>query len=300
MLASPSARPIKVFCSYSADDEAYRRAFDTALAGLRRAGLVETWSFRSILPGEVVDSRVAQALDEADIVVLLVSSSFLDSDYCWDVEMRRAVERHDRGEARLVPVIVRSCEWSDAPFAGLSALPQDARPVASWSHPDEAWTSVARGVRTLVGEIGSGARPARTVRQMTPELPTYRDATGFLSAAGVARVVLARDGDRERPVADPILVYENSFQKTWLFITESKIACVLDDLTKPAPYDPLRWQEPIEDALPVQLEHYRRTSGFLHFGSRRRKWLYSYHLHRDPSALKSRLEALLKRAVERQ
>ncbi|WP_437870797.1 hypothetical protein [Sorangium sp. So ce363] len=68
MLTSPSARPVKVFCSSSADDEAYRCAFDKALAGLRRARLVETWSFRSILPGEVVDSCVAQALEEADII----------------------------------------------------------------------------------------------------------------------------------------------------------------------------------------------------------------------------------------
>ncbi|AUX38942.1 uncharacterized protein SOCE26_003230 [Sorangium cellulosum] len=295
-MTSPPARPVKVFCSYSIEDEAYRQEFDMALAGMRGAGLVETWSFRSIPPGEAVESRVAQALNEADIIVLLVSASFLDSDYCWDIEMRRAVERHDRGDARLVPVVVRSCEWSDAPFAGLSALPQDAKPVASWTHRDEAWTSVARGIRTLVSEIRSGARPARTVRQATPAMPTYRDAAGFLSAAGVVQVVSTRDRDREKPIDGPILVYENSFQKTWLLITESKIACILDDLTKPATYDPLKWQESVEDALPVRIEPYRRTSGFLHFGSRRRQWLYSYHLHRDPSALKSRLEALLKRA----
>ncbi|WP_437568383.1 phosphorylase family protein [Sorangium sp. So ce542] len=128
-----------------------------------------------------------------------------------------------------------------------------------------------------------------------PEMPPYRDASGFLSAVGVVQVVLTHNRDEEKLVADPMLIYENRFQKTWLVIAKSKIACVLDDLTKPAPYDPLKWQESVEDALPVRLERYERASGFIHFGSRHRRWLYSYHLHHDPSALKSRLEALLKR-----
>jgi hypothetical protein len=64
--------------------------------------------------------------------------------------MTRALARHARGEAVVVPVVVRPVDWQDTPLGRLQALPRDGEPVTRWSSPDEAWTDVARGVRAVV------------------------------------------------------------------------------------------------------------------------------------------------------
>ncbi len=86
-------------------------------------------------------------------MLLLVSPAFIASDYIWDKEMARAMERHEAGEARVIPIIVRPADWHEAPFGKLQALPRDARPVTSWGNRDEAWLDVAKGIRTVVREL---------------------------------------------------------------------------------------------------------------------------------------------------
>jgi hypothetical protein len=85
----------------------------------------------------------------------LVSADFLASDYCYDVEMTRALQRHDSGDACVIPVILRSVDWRGAPFARLQALPKDAKPVKAWSDEDEAFTDVASGIRKAVEALRS-------------------------------------------------------------------------------------------------------------------------------------------------
>ena len=100
--------------------------------------------------------------------MLLVSADFLDSDYCWDVETKRAMERHEAGESRVIPVILRSCDWHTAPFGKLQALPKDGKPVASWTNRDEAFTDVARGIREAVKALASGTQASQTPAQPVP------------------------------------------------------------------------------------------------------------------------------------
>jgi hypothetical protein len=89
----------------------------------------------------------------AKIILLLVSSDFIASDYCYDIEMKRALEKHRAGEARVIPIILHPCDWERATFAKLQTLPKDAKPVTKWSNRDEAWTDVARGIRKVVEEL---------------------------------------------------------------------------------------------------------------------------------------------------
>jgi hypothetical protein len=91
-------------------------------------------------------------LNAAQIILLLISSDFLASDYCYGVEMKRAIERHDLGEATVIPVILRDVDWGRSSFAQLQALPRDARPVTSWLNIDEAFADVARGIRRIIEE----------------------------------------------------------------------------------------------------------------------------------------------------
>ncbi len=145
--------PLRVFFSYSHRDEAFRRTLENHLSILRRQGIIQGWSDRDIAAGEEWKTEIDQNLEVADIILLLVSDEFIASDYCWDKEMTRALERHDAHEARVVPIIIKPVDWRKAPFARLQALPKDGRPITTWSNRDEAWLDVARGMRRVAGVL---------------------------------------------------------------------------------------------------------------------------------------------------
>lgn len=155
--ASPkTAAPVRLFYSYSHKDETLRDELEESLALMKRQRLISGWHDRRIGEGDEWKGAIDKNLEEAQVILLLVSSSFLASDYCWDVETNRAVERHDRGEARVIPVILRPCDWQEAPFARLQGLPKDAKAVTTWPNRDEAWTDVAKGIRRAVEAMRSG------------------------------------------------------------------------------------------------------------------------------------------------
>lgn len=176
----------RVFFSYSHDDEEQRNQLEKHLALLKRRGLIDAWHDRRIGAGEHIDDAIDGEVDRADIILLLVSASFIASDYCYSKEMRRAMERHERGEARVVPVIVRNCDWHGAPFGDLKAVPKDGKAITSWANPDDAYTDVAREVRALV---------ERTSGKSAGEPHPVALATVAVSAPVPAREALPRSGN---------------------------------------------------------------------------------------------------------
>ena len=105
-----------------------------------------------------MEGQIDAALERADLILLLVSANFIDSDYCYDVEVTRALERHDTGTARVIPIIVRACKWQRAPFGQLQALPQDGRAVRLWRDRDSAWRDVADGIEKVLEELRGTTR----------------------------------------------------------------------------------------------------------------------------------------------
>ncbi len=142
----------KVFISYSSADEEFCQALERHLSLLKREGAIETWTFRSIDAGDDWKAAIDARLETAQLILLLVSAHFVASDYCWNIEMKRALQRHRDRSARVVPIIVRDCDWSSAPFAALQALPPSAKPVTSWRPQDKAWTAIAQALRKVVAE----------------------------------------------------------------------------------------------------------------------------------------------------
>ncbi|MEM8964212.1 MAG: toll/interleukin-1 receptor domain-containing protein, partial [Acidobacteriota bacterium] len=163
--------PMRIFYSYSHQDEALRAALDTHLALLRRDGLIEPWHDRQISAGKEWAGEIDEHLKAADIILLLISSDFIASDYCFDIEMDLALDRHDRGEARVVPIILRPCDWQTARFAKLQALPKDAKPVVEWPNQDRAFLDVAHELRRLVTE----GKPASESAETDLGQPSYPD-----------------------------------------------------------------------------------------------------------------------------
>lgn len=150
---SSSSHYMCTFYSYSHEDEKLRAKLETHLKILERQGLIASWHDRRIGAGEEWKGAIDTHLEEARIILLLVSASFIASDYCWDIEMKRAIERHDCGEATVIPIILRSCDWRKAPFAKLQALPRDGKPVDEWRTLNAGFKNVAEGIRRAIGEI---------------------------------------------------------------------------------------------------------------------------------------------------
>ena len=127
---------------------------------LKRNGVISGWHDRKITGGREWQGEIDEHLNSAQIILLLVSPDFLASDYCWDVEVKRAMERHEAGEARVIPVILRAVDFRGAPFHKVQGFPEDQKPITSWPNRDEAFQDVATGIRKVVGELISDGKGA--------------------------------------------------------------------------------------------------------------------------------------------
>lgn len=150
---------LELFFSYSHRDEPLRNELEVHLAMLKRQGVITTWDDRRIGAGKDFGNEISDSLDRADIVLLLVSPYFLASDYCYDVEMRRALERHHAGATRVIPVILQACDWHRAPFGALRASPNDGKPISKFPNQHDAFLLVAQDIRAAVEEINASRLP---------------------------------------------------------------------------------------------------------------------------------------------
>jgi hypothetical protein len=144
-----TSNAVKLFFSYSHKDESLRDTLATHLSNLEWQGVISSWHDRKIVAGTEWNNEIKTSLDAADIILLLISPDFIASKYCRDIEIPQALQRHEVGEAYVIPVILRPFDWSDAPFARLQAYPKDAKAVTLWANQDEAFVSVTQGIRTV-------------------------------------------------------------------------------------------------------------------------------------------------------
>jgi hypothetical protein len=178
-------QPVKIFYSYAHEDEDLREKLDKHFSVLKQTGVIQDWHDRRISAGTEWKGAIDEHFETAEIILLLVSSDFLASEYCSDIEVNRAMERHESREARVIPIILRRCAWSDAPFGKLQPLPKNAKPIKSWDDQDEAFTDIVEGIKKVIQEMN---RPPRQAR---------RHCTALNRRAGLKRarrLLLARSG----------------------------------------------------------------------------------------------------------
>ena len=144
---------VKVFISYSHKDEAFKDDLIEHMAGLKRAGAISEWNDRKITPGQDWSSEISDNLTSAQLILFLISSSFMSSDYCINVEAKRALELHNAGKARLIPIVIRPVDWGGSDLAALQGLPKDAEPISSWIDADAAWLNVIKGIKLCLAEF---------------------------------------------------------------------------------------------------------------------------------------------------
>ncbi|BBE49860.1 hypothetical protein OYT1_ch0287 [Ferriphaselus amnicola] len=138
---------IKVFISYSHKDEQHKDSLDEHLAMLKRNCIIDAWHDRKIVASEKWAEEVSENLEQSELILFLISSSFLASDYCFSNEMKRAISMHEEGRAKLIPILVRPCDWSCSELSKFQAVPKDAKPITTWPNPDEAWLDVISGIK---------------------------------------------------------------------------------------------------------------------------------------------------------
>ena len=141
---------VEIFYSYSHRDEKLRDELEKRLVSLKRSRLIRAWYDRNIDGGDDWKNAISEHLNSAHIILLLISPDFIASDYCMDIEMGRAIERHESREARIVPIILRPIDWMDERLSRIQALPTDAKPVTLWENQDQAFRDIALKLRAII------------------------------------------------------------------------------------------------------------------------------------------------------
>ena len=150
-------RRVQLFYSYSHRDEELRAELEKHLTILRRRGVIRDWHDRKIAAGSEWRGQIDQHLEQSQLILLLISADFIASDYCYDIELTRAMERHRAGTACVVPVVLRPVYWKGAPFGELQALPTDAKAVTQYENRDEALTIIAEGIAEAAARLKAPA-----------------------------------------------------------------------------------------------------------------------------------------------
>ncbi len=186
-----------VFFSYAHADEALRDQLEKQLSLLKRQGVIDVWHDRRIGAGQDFAHEIDRHIETDDIILLLVSPDFLDSDYCYDKEMTRAMQRHEAGDAIVIPVILRACDWHGAPFGKLNAIPPDGKPVTQYPDRDQALFEVAKALRSAAERVneakGKGESRPKPLSDAPPATSRDRPRSSNLR---VAKQFTERDKDR--------------------------------------------------------------------------------------------------------
>lgn len=190
-------QPVKVFISYSHKDEPYKDTLNTYLTPYERKGIIKIWDDRDILPGQIWDTEIKQAVLNADIVLFLVSPDFMASGHIDSVELKAAMELHIQGKMLLIPIIIRPSDLSLLDLKIFQAVPKDAKPISTWENRDEAWLNVIQQLGKLFNTIYDGSFVLKKASTTTTET-TSTPQSGKVSLDQIKKLI--QQGDLEQAI----------------------------------------------------------------------------------------------------
>lgn len=158
---------MKIFISYSHDDETTVENLHKHLSALQREGAIKPWFDREIQLGNEIDSAIMQNLENSDIFLAIVSASFIASDYCYEREMAKAIEMHNDGKMIVIPIIAEPCDWKATPLGALKAAPKDGKPISDWKNKNTAYLDIVMGIRSIVSEDTNSLQNKPTRKPLT-------------------------------------------------------------------------------------------------------------------------------------
>lgn len=173
--------PITIFFCHAREDEAFLNKLKAHLRPLQRQGLIDVWYDRNISPGAEWEPEITKKLNAAQIILLLVSPDFMNSDYCYGIEMQRALERHRNGE----------------PLGKLQALPTDGKPVTDpeWHDQDRAFYAITNGISAVVAQLATTPvsalpQPVAQVSSISSPVQQGRNSAPFLAPLTIEKLAV--------------------------------------------------------------------------------------------------------------
>ncbi|WP_435949747.1 TIR domain-containing protein [Psychrobacter sp. DM8] len=157
---------VKLFISYAHKDENFKENLEEHLSSLKRQGVIEAWNDRDITAGQKWEDEIDNNISNADLILLLISASFNNSDYCSSKEVQQAIQQHNQGDSVVIPVILRPCDWHDLPFSKFQGLPKDGMPIAKWGDEDEAWLNVIEGLKKAIKDFNSKKKAIKVLESV--------------------------------------------------------------------------------------------------------------------------------------
>ena len=144
---------LHLFFSFVKQDQSYLDEIEKGLTMLKRQGYISIWDERMISAGAEWRREVEEHLDLADIILLLISQDYLNSDFSYEIELKRAMERYNAGGVRIIPILINPCDWKQSPFSQLQVLPKNLKSVSEWQDQQAAIRDIVKNVQIAVEEI---------------------------------------------------------------------------------------------------------------------------------------------------
>ena len=226
---------IEIFCCYAREDQHLLQELKSYLMPLQRGGLITLWADTDIHAGVAWEEGIHHHLNTAQIILLLISPDFLASDYCYSIEMKRALERHERGEAVVIPIILRPVFWQGTPFGKLQVLPTDAYPITKWHDHDEAFFGVVNGIRQVIEEISFKGSNVPFRQQLQYE----REKRGWTQADLAQKIDVSRVTIQRWEAGEAFPVAHMRRKLATLFGNEELLFALSSSIQKQSPSDML-------------------------------------------------------------
>lgn len=193
---------INIFFAYAREDKELRDRLDKHLSTLKRQDYINTWYDGEISAGSDWEKEINKELAKADVILLLVSVDFIASDYCYEVEMEKALIKHEKGNAIIIPVILKHCDWKETPFSVLQALPDDGIAVVdkSWGDREVALRNVAQGIKVRVKDLmETRAKELKSITEVLDEKQNeLKIALNRLEESQIAQEILIEEMDKQK------------------------------------------------------------------------------------------------------
>ncbi len=139
-----------ILLCYAPEDKGMAGKLKKHLSVLEKTQFINIWDYGDIRPGAEWEQEMKNHLNKSQMILLLISADFLASHYCYNVQMQRAIERHEHKEARVIPILLRSVYWQEPPLDKLQALPDEKKPISRWAPQDDGFTNVVGGIAKVV------------------------------------------------------------------------------------------------------------------------------------------------------
>ena len=160
----------QAFISYSHKDDRVLDRLKVHMRMLERDGVITAWSDRAISAGGEVDEQIARAQAESLLFLPIVSPDFLDSNYCYELEMKTAIKKAENRDVIIVPIIAEPCDWLSSPLAKFKALPRDGKPISEWANENNAYLDIVRELRRVIQYKPKGSPVVSNATTTRPSL----------------------------------------------------------------------------------------------------------------------------------